>query len=91
YASMGRLHIEVEDNGKGMPPDELANLQASLRISAEDFSGCGLWNVNQRMLHHFGSDSFMVLEASEWNGLKVSLVWNLSTNGGETNGGEKDV
>lgn len=65
----------VEDNGAGMETDKLEALKQKLLTPLDDEMGCGLWNVNQRLLLKFGEGSGLWFEPSELGGLKVTLQW----------------
>ncbi|MBO9600120.1 MAG: histidine kinase, partial [Cohnella sp.] len=71
----GQFRIIVDDNGRGM--DETGRRELARRLSApmDDKTGCGLWNVNQRMQLRFGEKSGMSIEESPFGGLRVTLYW----------------
>jgi len=75
YMREQRLHISIEDNGRGMTDDGIAKLRAELETPAEDYTGCGLWNVYQRMVRHFGAHSRLDIHQSPKGGLQVVLSW----------------
>jgi len=77
----GRVEIAIEDNGQGMTNADRLRLQHELSIPADDYSGCGLWNVYQRAIHHFGDDASLTFTQSELGGLCVTLGWNLRERG----------
>jgi len=72
----GRIEIMIEDNGIGMIQEEMRKLQHEISLPADDYSGCGLWNVYQRMIHHFGEDASLTFSPSDLGGLSVALSWN---------------
>ena len=76
-----RVEIAIEDNGEGMTKAAMLRLQQDLLISADDYRGCGLWNVYQRMIHHFGDDASLIFAQSELGGLHVTLSWNRQKRG----------
>jgi len=63
--------LVVEDNGTGMDEAAMAQLRTRLTMPLEDEMGCGLWNVHQRLLYHFGEGSGLSFEASPAGGLRV--------------------
>jgi two-component system sensor histidine kinase YesM len=69
------FRLIVEDDGKGMEPLAMSELQEKLFKPMEEEMGCGLWNVRQRIRLRYGDKSDMILAKSEWGGLKVSLSW----------------
>lgn len=71
----GQYRIIVDDNGRGM--DEAGRRELARRLSApmDDKTGCGLWNVNQRMQLRFGDKSGLSIEESPFGGLRVTLYW----------------
>ncbi|QJD81981.1 sensor histidine kinase [Cohnella herbarum] len=72
----GRIcKIIVEDNGAGMDPEALSELQSKLLLPMEDDMGCGMWNVNQRLIHLYKGGSGLRLSRSELGGMRVELVW----------------
>ncbi|WP_165972078.1 sensor histidine kinase [Paenibacillus piri] len=70
----------VEDNGKGMTDAEMQELDKKLRQPLTEEMGCGLWNVNQRLIHIFGSESGLALSHSELGGVKAALCWRKDDN-----------
>ncbi|MFC0213642.1 sensor histidine kinase [Paenibacillus chartarius] len=72
-----RVHVEVEDNGSGMEAVSIAKLLTELRLPADDYAGCGLWNVYHRLQGHFGGDSEIAVQPSAIGGLKVELIWRM--------------
>ncbi|WP_072328857.1 MULTISPECIES: sensor histidine kinase [unclassified Paenibacillus] len=82
-AEDGGILIRVQDDGKGMEPEELAALQAKLsRYSAESeqapetgkgFSGIGLANVYERLRMTFGQEFRMELHSEPGAGTTVTL------------------
>jgi two-component system sensor histidine kinase YesM len=72
------LQIAVEDDGIGMPPERLAQIQALLRaepgaeLDGED--GYGITNVNQRIKLYYGPDYGLAIESEYRHGTRVSLI-----------------
>ncbi|MBU5348314.1 sensor histidine kinase [Paenibacillus lautus] len=71
----GEFMLSVEDNGVGMSAEEKAVLQSKLSDSTNQEQLCGLWNVSQRLMLHFGKEAKVTLTDSEAGGLKVVLRW----------------
>ncbi|MFK9095111.1 sensor histidine kinase [Bacillus salipaludis] len=75
--------IEIEDNGTGMPKEQLKRIQGSLSHSEEEyssqsgrsegFSSIGLSNVYERMTLTFGENFLMQVQSEPDNGTKVSM------------------
>ncbi|TLS48546.1 sensor histidine kinase [Paenibacillus antri] len=71
----GRCRFTIEDDGVGMTPERLAELRRKLDEPLQEETGCGMWNVNQRLIYLFGADSGLTLSASEGGGCRVTLQW----------------
>jgi two-component system sensor histidine kinase YesM len=71
----GVLRIIVEDDGIGLPNDELEELRSYLQ-SAVDLggkTGNGLLNVHRRLRLHFGEPYGVTLESMPYQGMKVII------------------
>lgn len=75
FLQEGLLQLQVEDNGKGLNEEQIGQLYMELLIPAGEYTGCGLWNVYQRLQGNFGPDTQIVISPSRLGGLSVSLVW----------------
>lgn len=75
YATDGRYMLVVEDNGAGIPYDDLLRLEQKLRQPLEEQTSCGVWNVHQRLRYVFGSGSGLQLSISPLGGLQVTMIW----------------
>jgi len=63
-----RLIIEIRDDGSGIEPQRLADLQAALEGAADapivaSKNGLGLENVHKRLQLHYGSDSGLWIDS----------------------------
>ncbi|KRF05506.1 hypothetical protein ASG89_20475 [Paenibacillus sp. Soil766] len=68
--------LVVEDSGEGMTDLEIGEYVQTLEQPMDEHTGCGLWNVNQRLIQRFGQDAGIVIESStRLSGLCVSLRW----------------
>ena len=67
----------VEDDGKGMSKESITALEAALDRPMDERSGCGLWNVHQRLKLRFGTDAGVKLGPSALGGLRAMLRWPL--------------
>ncbi|RJX41277.1 HAMP domain-containing protein [Paenibacillus pinisoli] len=75
HAGDGRYMLVVEDNGAGMPYEQLLRLEQKLRQPLEEQTSCGIWNVHQRLRYLFGPGSGLQLAISPLGGLQVTMIW----------------
>lgn len=80
--------ISVEDDGVGMTAAETERLNGRIALTEADGDSFGLWNVNQRLRHQFGTGSGIAVEASPNGGVKVVMRWNKYAKGKD---GDPDV
>ncbi|MFB9276718.1 sensor histidine kinase [Cohnella cellulosilytica] len=73
--------IFVQDDGPGMDPQRLRDLQAELAQPMSEEVGCGTWNVHRRLQYRFGGQSGLAFEQLPMGGLCVTIKW---TRGVET-------
>ena len=72
----GKLTIMVEDNGKGISPDELKKINESFK--EKDFNGhVGLKNVYQRLKLYFGDSASMQIESEEKHWTRITITIKL--------------
>lgn len=69
------MTLTVEDDGQGMTPEGIVELENKLGKAMDEEMGCGLWNVHQRMRLRFGEESGLTIAPSALGGLKVTLQW----------------
>jgi len=81
------FELVVEDNGIGLPHDELEALRSSLQSHASADRSLGLRNVHQRLRHYFGPFSGLLIERSSLGGLRVGLAIK---DGGDSDVGSSD-
>lgn len=68
--------VHVEDSGAGLGAEELRQIRQSLELPMDASTGCGLWNINQRLKSRFGPEAGIeVAPSEELGGLKVVLKW----------------
>lgn len=72
YAKENTLCIDVFDDGVGMPPSKLQQLNAAL-CAQEKGIGFGVFNVNERLVMYFGADFGVRLRPGEEGGIVSSL------------------
>ncbi|MFD2611613.1 sensor histidine kinase [Paenibacillus gansuensis] len=70
--------IVIEDSGAGMSSQEIDRIHRNLQSVLDETMGCGIWNVYQRMLLQFGSETELVYEQSSLGGVKVVLEWKVA-------------
>lgn len=73
FEDQGRMCLQVEDDGPGMDDEELKVLQGRLARPMDEHSGCGLWNVNQRVQLRYGERSYISFGRSPMGGLKATI------------------
>ncbi len=72
--------IQVEDTGVGMTEEAMLDYRRRLELPMEERTGCGLWNVHQRLKARFGPGSGVTMSLSETlPGLCVTLRWTSET------------
>lgn len=72
------LTIEISDNGCGIEPDKLAELQQNLNIKSESVSNhVGLYNVNTRIKLLYGDSFGVSVESSLGSGTKCIIRFPL--------------
>lgn len=68
-----KLYIVVEDNGKGIAPEELREIRAGL--ADKDFAGhIGLKNIYHRLKLHFGDNADMDIQSEENEWTRIVVV-----------------
>ncbi|OWA33425.1 two-component sensor histidine kinase [Saccharibacillus sp. O16] len=72
----GDVVLTVEDNGGGLDEPGRQELDRSLAEPMSEETGCGLWNVNQRLQLRCGREAGVRTEQSPLGGLAVTLQWN---------------
>lgn len=77
YVEKGEAYrIVVEDNGRGMPEEELAEQNRKLREGImEKRSSIGVANVNRRLKAVYGDEYGVFMEAVKEGGLRVILTF----------------
>ena len=71
----GWVTLSVEDNGIGMTPEQLRNLEYKLLSPPDEETGCALWNVRQRLKLQFGERAHLSFQLREQGGLIVTMSW----------------
>jgi two-component system sensor histidine kinase YesM len=76
--------ISIANDGKGLTPDEIQQLTASIGDASppKGTNGIGLWNVNQRLRNTYGDNSGLRFFTNDWGGLTVMFFIDFSLDGG---------
>jgi len=74
-SNAGEYKIVIEDNGKGLSAEGISNLIQKINLPMEKDTGCGVWNVHQRLFYHFGEGAGLRFKTSTLGGLQVVLCW----------------
>ncbi|TWH60432.1 two-component system sensor histidine kinase LytS [Desulfitobacterium sp. LBE] len=67
----GYALIAIRDNGIGISPERVGELLHS-RIQSQEGTGLALYNVNQRLIHHFGEEAGLHIESELEKG---TCIW----------------
>ena len=70
----GTLHVIVDDNGGGVTPQMLEQLQTDLGSHAPDGEITGIINIHRRLQLKFGPGSGLRVSANEYGGLRAELM-----------------
>lgn len=71
-----KIRITVEDDGAGIPPAKLAELNDLLAAGkADPNSGYGIFNVNERIKLYYGREYGLMLESVEDTWTRATLVF----------------
>ncbi len=80
YSETGILHIDIEDDGKGIQDDILEKLPDKLPEQKEN-GGYAIWNINERLRILYKQDFEFVTESKIDEGTKVHISFPLRTEG----------
>ena len=77
-----QLIIEVADDGRGIPEDQLAALQAALEENSglAENQGIGIQNLNTRLRLLYGAAGTLTIDSEEGTGTVVHIM--IPVNGG---------
>ncbi|OPG98831.1 two-component sensor histidine kinase [Chryseobacterium mucoviscidosis] len=76
-SSNGFCKIYIDDDGPGLSPDQLEALNLKMQQPLQEEMGCGLWNTNQRIMHLFGNQSYLLFGPSPLGGFRTEMVWEI--------------
>lgn len=68
------VHIEIRDNGCGIPPEALYKLRCDLADEHAERARIGLYNVNNRLRLYYGADYGLKIESTVGAGTSVELT-----------------
>ncbi|WP_248930034.1 sensor histidine kinase [Paenibacillus hamazuiensis] len=70
------VRITIEDSGVGLSGERLKEIRERLERPMDETTGCGLWNVEQRLKYRFGESAGLELSpANDTGGLRVTIYW----------------
>ncbi|PWW40734.1 MULTISPECIES: sensor histidine kinase [Paenibacillus] len=76
-SSNGFCKIYIDDDGPGLSPDQLEALNLKMQEPLQEEMGCGLWNTNQRIMHLFGNQSYLLFGPSPLGGFRTEIIWEI--------------
>ncbi len=72
----GKIRVEVADDGYGLAQPEITQLLAALAQKERGAAiSVGLWNVNQRLVNHYGRAAALRFARSKYGGLAVFFTF----------------
>lgn len=85
----GRIYID--DDGPGLGPEQYEALNLKMQEPLQEEMGCGLWNTNQRIMHTFGSHSYLLFGPSPLGGFRTEIIWEISKEDTDSDKGNTDT
>jgi len=76
-SSNGFCKIYIDDDGPGLSAEQLEALNLKMQEPLQEEMGCGLWNTNQRIMHTFGSHSYLLFGPSPLGGFRTEMIWEI--------------
>ena len=73
YVQDDMLHLTVEDNGGGMPPEKLEELRGMLKGERPAGRSVGLWNVSRRLHLYYGNDYKFEIDSVQAKGTSCRI------------------
>ncbi|WP_257018705.1 sensor histidine kinase [Paenibacillus sp. RU5M] len=89
-SSNGFCKIYIDDDGPGLSPDLLEALNLKMQQPLQEEMGCGLWNTNQRIMHLFGNQSYLLFGPSPLGGFRTEMVWEIPKEDTDSDKGNTD-
>ncbi|MGE6579116.1 sensor histidine kinase [Paenibacillus xylanexedens] len=85
----GRIYID--DDGPGLSPEQYEALNLKMQEPLQEEMGCGLWNTNQRIMHTFGSHSYLLFGPSPLGGFRTEIIWEIPKEDTDSDKGNTDT
>ncbi|KGP85455.1 MULTISPECIES: sensor histidine kinase [unclassified Paenibacillus] len=89
-SSNGFCKIHIDDDGPGLNPDQLEALNLKMQQPLQEEMGCGLWNTNQRIMHLFGNQSYLLFGPSPLGGFRTEMIWEIPKEDTDSDKGNTD-
>lgn len=89
-SSNGFCKIYIDDDGPGLSPDQLEALNLKMQQPLREEMGCGLWNTNQRIMHLFGNQSYLLFGPSPLGGFRTEMIWEIPNEDTDSDKGNTD-
>ncbi|RAI97420.1 two-component system sensor histidine kinase YesM [Paenibacillus pabuli] len=90
-SSNGFCKIYIDDDGPGLSPDQLEALNLKMQQPLQEEMGCGLWNTNQRIMHLFGNQSYLLFGPSPLGGFRTEMIWEIPKEDTDSDKGNTDT
>ncbi|MBC8080769.1 MAG: histidine kinase [Gorillibacterium sp.] len=71
----GWVQIVIEDDGKGIDPNQLEEINRNVSDPYHEERNFGTWNVNQRLKLFFGEGASIIFKNRDQGGTTVILKW----------------
>jgi two-component system, sensor histidine kinase YesM len=82
--------LVVEDDGIGMPGEQLAVLNARIAQPELDGESFGLWNVCQRLRYQYGESACLAMQPAGGGGVRAVMQWHAATSNSDSESGERE-
>lgn len=89
-SSNGFCKIYIDDDGPGLSTDQLEALNLKMQQPLQEEMGCGLWNTNQRIMHLFGNQSYLLFGPSPLGGFRTEMIWEIPKEDTDSDKGNTD-
>ncbi|PIH60049.1 sensor histidine kinase [Paenibacillus sp. LK1] len=90
-SSNGFCKIYIDDDGPGLSPEQLEALNLKMQQPLQEEMGCGLWNTNQRIMHLFGNQSYLLFGPSPLGGFRTEMIWEIPKEDTDSDKGNTDT
>src|SRR6056297_3800614 len=71
-----KLIISIIDDGIGIEEEKIEEILNGEHYDKSNDSGIGLYNVNMRLMHHYGSERGLKIKSKNNNGTQVDIIIN---------------